>query len=53
MAPEELLSIMTAGAVAPYALEAALGWISRTFRSTRGANAPTWFRLQRNCTHSA
>ena len=53
MAAEEFLSIMTAGAVAPYALEAALGWISRTFRSTRGANAPTWFRLQRNCKYSA
>lgn len=53
MEAEELLSIMTASAVAPYALEAALGWINRTFRCARGKNAPAWFRLQRNCTHSA
>ncbi len=53
MDTEELLTIMTAGAVAPYALEAALGWIRRTFTCKSGSNAPARFRLQRNCTRSA
>ena len=53
MDAEELLSLMTVSAVAPYALEAAIGWISRTIRRTNGANAPAWFRLQRTCTRSA
>ncbi len=53
MEAEELLSIITAGAVAPYALEATLGWVRRTFRCARRANAPAWFRFQRNSTRSA
>ena len=53
MDTEELFTLMTAGAVAPYALEAALGWIRRTFKCTSGANAPAGFRLQRNSTRSA
>ena len=53
MEPDELLSLMTIGAVAPYALEAALHWTRCALKSAIGANAPAWFRLQKNCTRSA
>lgn len=54
MDPEELLSLITLGAVAPYALEAIFRKISTThFRSVIGAYAPTWGRLQKHGTYAA
>ncbi len=54
MEPEELLSLITLGAVAPYALEAIFRKFStRNFRSIIGAYAPTWSRLQKHGTHAA
>lgn len=53
MEADDLLSLMTLGAVAPYALEALLHWTGRALKSVFGANAPTWFRLQGNVTRSA
>jgi len=53
MNPEELLSLITLGAIAPYALEAVLRNASSAFRFRIGAYAPAWLRLQRNSTHSA
>jgi len=53
MEAEELLSLMTLGAIAPYILEAFLHWARRVTKSGFGANAPTWFRLQRDHTRSA
>ena len=53
MNPEELLSLITLGAIAPYALEAVLRNVLRSFRATIGASAPAWLRLQKSGTHSA
>lgn len=48
MDAEDLLSLMTLGAVAPYAVEALLRWVTRTIKPGFGAKAPAWFRLQGN-----
>lgn len=53
MDAEELLSLMTLGAVAPYILVALPCWLRRLTKSAFGAHAPTWVRLQGTCTHSA
>jgi len=54
MEPDELLSLITLGAIAPYALEAIFRNIStKTFRSVIGAYAPSWSRLQKRGTHPA
>ncbi len=53
MNPEELLSLVTLGAIAPYALEAVVRNASRSFRFLIGAYAPAWLRLQKSGTHSA
>ena len=53
MEPEELLSLMTLGAIAPYALEAVLRGARTFVRSAIGAYAPEWRHLQDKGTHSA
>jgi hypothetical protein len=53
MEADDLLSLMTLGTVAPYALEALMHWSGRAMKSVFGANAPTWFRLQGIFTRSA
>ena len=53
MEAEDLLSLMTLGAVAPYALEALFRRLGRTLRTILGACAPAWFRLQENRIRSA
>lgn len=52
MNPEELLSLVTLGAIAPYALEAVVRNASSSFRSLIGAYAPAWLRFQKCGTHS-
>ncbi len=53
MNPEELLALVTLGAIAPYALEAVLRNASSSVISRIGAYAPAWLHLQRNSTRSA
>lgn len=53
MEADELLSLMTLGAVAPYALEGLLHWAGRAMKPVFGAIAPTWIRLQGSFTRSA
>lgn len=46
MNAEELLSLITLGAVAPYALEALVRSTVHIMKSGFGAKAPAWLRLQ-------
>jgi hypothetical protein len=50
---DELLPLMTLGAIAPYALEAIITRILRGIRTGIGAYAPSWFHLQQGGMHSA
>jgi hypothetical protein len=45
MVPIDLLVIMSAGAVFPYAAEAAWDWYATKRKHSRGANAPDGCRL--------
>lgn len=53
MNAEELLSLMTIGAVAPYIVVAAPGWVRRVTRLAFGAHAPGWSRHHGHCSRTA
>ena len=42
----ELLLLLTLGAVAPYLAEAASSWLACHGRHKTGAHAPRWFRCR-------
>jgi len=49
----ELLALMTLGAVAPYVTAAAACWIKRSGEPPTGADAPTWCHFRKRRQHPA
>lgn len=43
----ELLMLLTLGAVAPYLAEASIRWIRFAGKPRSGAGAPAWFRCRK------